>query len=95
MKKRTLIILIAPLFLLYFSSCNTGTTLNTSAISTDSATIAKGKASFYQSCSGCHNFKLDGIGPALGGITDSVSIDWIQKYIRDPKKMIESDKVSI
>ena len=67
--------------------------MNTSAISTDSATIAKGKASFYQNCSGCHNFKQDGIGPALGGITDSVSIDWIQHYIRDPKKMIESGDV--
>src|SRR5258705_4125845 len=93
MKKGTLIISIAFLFLLYFSSCNTGTSVNASIISTDSATIVKGKASFYQSCSGCHNFKTEGIGPALGGLTDSVSVDWIQHFIRDPKKVIESGDV--
>jgi len=90
MKKWILIISIALFFVQYFNACNTGTSVNARAISTDSATIVKGKASFYQSCSGCHNFKTEGIGPALGGLTDSVSVDWIQHFIRDPKKMIES-----
>ena len=75
---------------LSFSSCNSGTSLDNSSISTDSATIAKGKASFTQYCSGCHNFRQDGIGPQLGGLTDSVSADWIKHFIRDPKKIIES-----
>ena len=90
MKKGTLIISISLLFLLYLSSCNTGTSVNKISISTDTAIIAKGKALFYQSCSGCHNFKTESIGPALGGLTDSVPVDWLQHFIRDPKKMIES-----
>ena len=90
MKKGMLIISIAVLLLLYFSSCNSGTSLDNSAISTDSATIAAGEASFNQNCSGCHNFRQDGIGPQLGGLTTEVSADWIQHFIRDPKKMIES-----
>jgi glucose/arabinose dehydrogenase/mono/diheme cytochrome c family protein len=90
MKKETLIILIALLFLQFLSSCDSGTSLSPGAVSTDTATIAKGKASFYQNCSGCHSFKQDGIGPALGGLTDSVSPDWIKRFIRDPKKLIES-----
>jgi glucose/arabinose dehydrogenase/mono/diheme cytochrome c family protein len=90
MKKGMLIISVAVLSLLHLSSCNSNTSSDNIAISTDSATIAKGKASFTQSCSGCHNFRQDAIGPALGGLTDSVSADWIQHYIRDPKKMIES-----
>jgi glucose/arabinose dehydrogenase/cytochrome c2 len=89
MKKGVLIFYIAVLLMLYFASCNSGSVDN-SGISKDSLTIAKGKASFTLNCSGCHNFRQDGIGPALGGITDSVSADWIHRYISDPKKMIES-----
>ncbi|MEP6950856.1 MAG: PQQ-dependent sugar dehydrogenase [Ginsengibacter sp.] len=94
MKKRIEIISGAVLCLLYFISCNTGTSsTGDSAISTDSATIAAGEASFTQYCSGCHNFRSDGIGPELGGLTASVSTDWIQHFIRDPKKIIESGDV--
>ena len=85
-----LIISIAVLLLLYFSSCNSSTSLDNSSISADSATIAKGEASFIQYCSGCHNFRQGGMGPQLGGLTDSVSVGWIHNFIRDPKKIIES-----
>ena len=85
-----LIISIAVLLLLYFSSCNSSTSLDNSAISTDTATIAAGKTSFIQHCSGCHNFRQDGIGPQLGGLTAEVSADWIKHFIRDSKKMTES-----
>jgi len=90
MKKRVLIISIAGLLLLYFSSCDSGTSSDNGAISTDTATIAAGKTSFIQHCSGCHNFRQDGIGPQLGGLTTEVSPDWIKRFITDPKKMTES-----
>jgi len=90
MKKGMLIPLIVVLNLLYLSSCNSKGSLDKSAISTDTATIAKGKVIFAQNCGGCHNFRQDDIGPALGGVTDSVPADWLLHYIRDPKKMIES-----
>jgi glucose/arabinose dehydrogenase/cytochrome c2 len=50
----------------------------------------KGQAIFEQNCSSCHNFRTNGIGPQLGGLTGSVSEDWIRKFIKDPKGMIES-----
>ncbi|MEP7110576.1 MAG: PQQ-dependent sugar dehydrogenase [Ferruginibacter sp.] len=90
MKKCILIISLAVLLLLYFTSCNSGPALDTSSISTDTATIAKGEASFIQYCSSCHNFRQGSIGPQLGGLTDSVATGWIRHFIRDPMKIIES-----
>ncbi|HMH31949.1 MAG TPA: PQQ-dependent sugar dehydrogenase, partial [Puia sp.] len=71
-------------------SCNSGKSPDEQGIATDSATIALGQSAFVQQCSGCHNFRQDGIGPALGGITNDVPVDWIQHFIRDPKKMLAS-----
>lgn len=88
--KKGMLIISSALLLLYFSSCNSNASLDNSAISTDSVTIAKGEASFIQYCSSCHNFRQDGMGPQLGGLTTSVPADWIQHFIRDPKKIIES-----
>jgi glucose/arabinose dehydrogenase/mono/diheme cytochrome c family protein len=90
MRKRRLIISIGVLPLLYFSSCNFSASSNINNISTDSVTIARGEASFIQHCSSCHNFKQGSIGPQLGGLTNSVSAEWIQQFIRDPQKIIES-----
>lgn len=91
MKKRILIITTVILPLLYFfSSCNSGTSVDNSSIPTDSATIATGAASFSKNCSGCHNFRQDGIGPHLGGLTTEVSADWIQHFIKNPQQIISS-----
>jgi glucose/arabinose dehydrogenase/mono/diheme cytochrome c family protein len=90
MKKGILIISGAVILLLHFCSCKSGTSPDNSDISSDSALIANGEASFIQKCSGCHNFRQDGIGPQLGGLTTEVSVDWIQRFVRDSKKMIES-----
>ena len=60
------------------------------AISADPATIAIGEAAFIQKCSGCHNFKMDGIGPQLGGVTKDESAEWLLKFIHDPKAAISS-----
>src|SRR6266487_5108603 len=90
MKKGILIFSSAVFFQLNFNSCNNNTSMDNNSISKDSATIAAGEASFTKNCSGCHNFRQDGIGPHLGGLTAEVPVDWIQQFIRDPKKMIES-----
>ena len=90
MKKQNLVILFITLFPLYFSSCNSGSSVNNSQISTDPAIIAKGETIFNQYCVGCHNFRQDGIGPNLSGITTLVTSDWIQHFIKDPKKIIDS-----
>src|SRR3954471_657055 len=58
--------------------------------SADSSRIVKGEALFNQYCSGCHNFRQDGIGPQLGGLTKKVSLDWVERFIQNPQKMIAS-----
>jgi glucose/arabinose dehydrogenase/mono/diheme cytochrome c family protein len=91
MKKSILVIASFLLCLLYlFSSCKNGTSIDNSSISTDTTVIAAGEASFNKNCSGCHNFRQDGIGPQLGGITTEISADWIHNFISDSRKMIES-----
>ena len=91
MKKRNPIISTFVLLLLYFfSSCNTGTSPN--EITSDEATILKGKNSFTANCANCHNFNQYGmgIGPQLSGVTTEKPVSWIKNFIKDPKKAIDS-----
>ena len=73
-----------------FTSCHSGTNSAADVITADSLVIAMGNTVFHQHCSGCHNFRQDGIGPQLGGLTSQVSVDWIKHFITDSKKVIES-----
>lgn len=59
-------------------------------IKTDSASIATGRHIFNQTCIACHSMDRDGIGPALGGITQEVTAEWLERFITDPKTVIES-----
>ena len=69
-------------------SCGHGKATNT--ISTDSLSIARGKIIFDQSCSGCHGFLQDGIGPDLSGIMEKDSANWLKQFIHSPQSMVES-----
>lgn len=90
MKK--LYLLISSVLLLLFAclACTSGTPGADSAIPLDSATLARGEASFNKNCSGCHNFRQDAIGPQLAGLTTKVSVEWMQRFIKDPQKVINS-----
>src|SRR5450432_213814 len=70
-------------------SCGPGKPANT--IATDSLFIVRGESFFQQNCSGCHGFYHDGIGPNLSGITEKDSLDWLKKFIRSPKALIDSE----
>src|SRR6185436_15815859 len=72
------------------ASCSKSNEIDTSSIPTDTATISLGRAKFRESCSSCHNFSVDGIGPQLGGLTTLLPTDWIREFIKDPKAKIES-----
>src|SRR6188472_1927007 len=72
------------------TSCQTKTSSTTDTNTPDTVAIQKGQAIFSQQCAACHNFRQDGIGPQLGGITSTVSTEWIENFIKDPKVMIES-----
>jgi mono/diheme cytochrome c family protein len=72
------------------TSCQTKTSSTTDTNTPDTVAIQKGQAIFSQQCAACHNFRQDGIGPQLGGLTATVSAAWIENFIKDPKMMIES-----
>lgn len=77
------------LILLIATGCGSNTNQYDVPIATDTASIAKGQILFSQHCSSCHNFRQDGIGPHLAGITDSVHISWIIDFIKTPKALID------
>lgn len=74
---------------LWLTACNSNRT-HESDIRTDSTSIARGKNLFEQNCSACHNFRHDGIGPQLGGVTREVSAEWLENFIADPQAVVES-----
>ena len=90
MKKAHVIILFFLLLSNVLNSCDSETSSDPAPVTHDSVTIAKGENSFINNCSSCHNFYHVGTGPELAGITSDTSVSWIKKFIRDPKKLIDS-----
>ena len=88
--KNTILFLLISALSLVLVACNQKGNSSADETPMDSAAIAKGAAIFNQNCIACHSIDQDGIGPALGGVTDDVSDDWLKSFIADPKKMIES-----
>jgi len=76
--------------LFFLISCGKTDKIDTSYISTDSATIVLGQKKFSENCAACHNFRQDGIGPQLGGLTGKVAGDWLKEFIKNPKAKIEA-----
>ena len=70
--------------------CGKTTEIDTGYLSSDSTIISIGQKKFSENCSSCHNFKQDGIGPQLGGITRRISGDWLKEFIQNPKLKIEA-----
>src|SRR3954463_4865654 len=76
--------------ILILGACNRERKREAAAVANDSLSIVTGQSTFSQNCSACHNFKENGIGPQLGGLTTKVSAEWIMKFIKDPKTVMES-----
>ncbi|MFT3746911.1 MAG: PQQ-dependent sugar dehydrogenase [Agriterribacter sp.] len=92
------LMLPAVLLILFGEACNTGIQNDTTdkTTKTDSALVAKGEISFEKNCATCHNFRQDGIGPQLSGVTSKVSASWLHTFIKDPSVMIASgDKYAV
>ena len=91
MNKRFLFISAsATVLLFFFSQCNSGKSSGKHTIATDSITIAAGELSFNKNCTGCHNFRQDGIGPQLSGVTNGVSAEWVLSFIKNSQQVIAS-----
>jgi glucose/arabinose dehydrogenase/cytochrome c2 len=71
-----------------FNACTSSS--NTISVSTDPKKIAEGETAFNTYCSGCHNFRQNGIGPQLSNITASEPAEWIHNFIKDPQSILQS-----
>ncbi|MWD31141.1 c-type cytochrome, partial [Aquicoccus sp. SCR17] len=47
------------------------------------------KALFNQYCASCHDLRMNGMGPKLGGITAVVEKDWLLQFVQNPEKLIK------
>ena len=81
--------LLSATILCGLSSCSRNAT-DEHTNEVDSIAVANGAALFQQDCSACHSFIADGIGPSLSGVSGLASHEWIEKFIKDPKTLIES-----
>ena len=50
----------------------------------------EGKTIFAARCAGCHNVNKVLVGPALAGVDQRRSIDWIVKFVHSPQTIIKS-----
>jgi len=55
-----------------------------------SGDVANGKALFNSLCAACHKPYSKSIGPALNGVTERRSIEWIETWISNSAEMIAS-----
>lgn len=84
-----------PFFLigsLFFLACKTGSKSiqSSKTITPTLASIIQGKKVFENSCSSCHSFDSNGIGPSLAGISRELDNESIMSFISNPKKVIDS-----
>jgi len=60
----------------------------------DQALAVKGKATFENLCSACHKLDKKFIGPAMAGVTERRSSEWIMNMILNPEEMIQKDPIA-
>ena len=59
-------------------------------ISTDESVIAAGEATFKTNCTTCHRIWEVRIGPALNGVTERRSVEWLNSWIKNSQALIAS-----
>ena len=57
----------------------------------DSAMAEKGKKTFETKCTSCHKIAEKYIGPALKGLTQKRSPEWIMNMVLNPEEMTRKD----
>jgi mono/diheme cytochrome c family protein len=80
----------SPIFLLVYCNFYAAAQSGNSAYPADKQTINKGQNLFQQRCASCHNFKQQGIGPNLTGITTQVSSLWLSKFISNSQELVKA-----
>lgn len=60
----------------------------------DQAMATQGQELFQQNCTACHKVDKKFIGPALTGVTERRSPEWIMNMIINPEVMIKEDPIA-
>jgi glucose/arabinose dehydrogenase/cytochrome c551/c552 len=85
-----LITFFCKVFIMIIATCSTSSGQSAvPSFSKEQYIINKGRLLFQQYCTSCHNFKQQGIGPNLSGLTAEVSMDYLYAFIRNPKQIID------
>lgn len=59
-------------------------------LSFDDEFLALGENLFNTNCKACHQIHTDAVGPALKGVSNRQSLEWLMTFIQSPSKMIAS-----
>ncbi|MEZ4917203.1 MAG: cytochrome c [Chitinophagales bacterium] len=60
----------------------------------DETMAAEGKETFKTLCSACHKIEKRFVGPALLGVTERRTPEWIMNMIMNPEEMVEKNKIA-
>ncbi len=60
----------------------------------DQAKAAQGEIIFNEKCAACHKVDNRFIGPALAGVTERRTPEWIMNIILNPEKMLAEDPIA-
>lgn len=60
----------------------------------DPALAANGKEIFKTKCSACHKISKRFVGPALAGITEKRTPEWIMNMILNPEVMVQKNEAA-
>ncbi|AMC11587.1 cytochrome C [Lutibacter profundi] len=60
----------------------------------DETMVAEGKELFKMKCSACHKISKRVVGPALAGITERRSPEWIMNMILNPEEMVAKNPIA-
>ena len=60
----------------------------------DQAMVAEGTELFEANCTACHKIEKKFVGPAMKGITERRSPEWVMNMILNPEEMIKEDPLA-
>ncbi len=61
----------------------------------DQTLVAEGEVIFKAKCTACHKISKKFVGPALKGVTQRRSPEWIMNMTMNPEEMIKKDPIAI
>ena len=60
----------------------------------DAGLASTGEVEFKAKCTACHKISKRHIGPALKGVTERRSPEWIMNMILNPEEMVQKDPIA-